>query len=565
LPENTVARHDGLLETNLTDDALGYIRNQKSVNPDKPFFLYYAAPSTHAPLQAPADWIARFAGKFDGGWDSLRNSIAARQKAMGIIPRSARLAPMHDGVPAWASLTADQKRYAARWMEVYAGMLAYEDAQFGRMIDELERIGQLDNTIVIFLEGDNGSALEGSALGKINPMGGFANAVVEDEAYSMAMLDKLGGPEAVGNYGYGWAIALDSPNRYAKQYASHLGGVRNGMVISWPERITARGIRSQFAHVNDVMPTILELVGIEPPASVNGVEQQPIDGVSFAYSFDAPAAPERHDTQYFEMMGNRAIYHRGWWAGTTPVRLPWGSINTSGIDPTRYEWELYDLRSDPAQAINLAAKMPEKLAEMQTMFDREAKANQVYPLDDRLTIARFMAAAPHPRAQYTYWGNGVSVPAVSAAPLLGLSFNIRAQLDLPSEPASGTVLALGSKFAGWSFALVDGVPQAVMAASQVPGDQSVVRANRSLPPGKASLEFEFARDAGRNAGGELTIRANGEEIGHGRVDRTISKLVEQTDTLDVGFDADTPVVDGPASRPFNGMIERVDVMPVLAR
>ena len=552
-----------VLEKNLTDDAIAWLRDQKSVNPDKPFFLYYAAPSNHAPLQVPPEWSAKFKGKFDAGWNVLRDGIAARQKAMGIISRSTRMAPMPAEVPAWNTLGPDEKRIAARWMEVYAGMLAYQDAQFGRLLDEMERMGQADNTLVIFIEGDNGSALEGGVLGRVNPMGAYANAVNETVDYQVSMIDQYGGPETTGNYGFGWALALNAPNPYGKQYASHLGGLRNGMVISWPDRIKPRGIRTQFTHVNDVMPTVLDLLKIQAPASVNGVAQQPVDGVSFAYSFDAPAAPERHDTQYFEMMGNQAIYHKGWWAGTTPVRLPWGKITTSDIDPARYNWELYNLDTDPAQSTDLAARNPAKLAELKALFAREAGANAVYPLDDRLTMARFLAAAPRPRARYTYWGAGISIPAVNAAPLLSVPFTISASLDLPAVPVSGAIVALGSKFAGWSFHVVDGVPAATIAASQLPGDQYTVTARKALPAGKVTLEFQFDRESGVNAGGEMIIRANGEETGRGPIRRTISKLVEQTDTFDVGFDADTPVVEGPASAPFSGTIDRVDVMPVL--
>ncbi|MCB2065323.1 MAG: arylsulfatase [Erythrobacter sp.] len=563
VPDNTVMERGSILEQELTDDALAYIRQQKSVDPDKPFLLYYASPTAHGPLQAPEEWRQRFRGQFDMGWDALRGQTLARQQAMGLVPQGIEVSPMPDGIPAWDSLDADQRLVAARWMETYAAMLAFEDFQFGRLLDELERMGQLDNTLIVFIEGDNGAATEGSFFGAMNPMGGFANEVNESQDYALASVDDIGGPASAGNYGYGWALALDTPYPYAKQYASHLGGVRNGMVISWPARIEARGIRSQFTHVNDVMPTVLDLLGIEAPASVNGVPQQPIDGVSFAYSLAAPDAPEQHDTQYFEMMGNRGIYHQGWWAGTTPQRVPWGSTYESGRDPTEYDWELYDLANDPAQARNLAGQEPDRLAGMLALFDREARANSVYPLDDRLTLARFQAAARRPRAQYTYWGNGVTVPVVNAAPLLGLGFTIEARLDLSSGDTSGSILAYGSNFAGWSFHMVDGVPVAVMAASQIPGDQSRVAASEALPSGPVTLTFEFQREAGRNAGGEMVIRADGREIGRGRITRSISNLVEQTDTLDIGFDADTPVVSGAGSQTFGGRIERVDIFPHL--
>lgn len=552
-----------MLEQALTDDAIRYLRAQKSVDPDKPVFMYYAAPTAHAPLQAPADWIARFKGKFDAGWDATRSATAAHQQALGLVGAKVPPAPRPDGIPAWASLKPEQRQVAARWMEVFAGMLAFQDAQFGRLLDELERIGQADNTLILFIEGDNGAAFEGGQFGHSNPMGDYANGVKEGDAGALAGIGAAGTAGAVGQYGYGWASAMNTPFALGKQYASQLGGVRNGLVVSWPQRIKARGLRSQFTAVNDVMPTVLEAVGIQPPASVNGVAQQPIDGVSFAYSWDAAQAPEQHQTQYFEMMGNRGIYHQGWWAGTTPVRLPWINNATSGVDPTTYKWELYDLTRDPTQVHDLAAKNPAKLKEMQALFTAEARANGVFPLDDRLTLARFMAAMPRPRARYTYWGAGVSVPAVSAAPLIGLSFTIEAQLILPAKPAEGTVVALGGKFAGWSFHFVDGVPAAVLSASQLPGNQFTVRATRALPPGPVRLSYAFTKQPGQNAPGEVVIKANGEEIGRGPIARSISKLVEHTDSLDIGFDGDTPVVDGPGAQPFNGQIERVDIMPVL--
>ncbi|WP_222560072.1 arylsulfatase [Caenibius sp. WL] len=553
-----------VLDHALATETINWIHNQRAVDPDKPFFAYIATGSAHAPLQAPADWIARFRGKFDAGWDKVRDETVARQKRSGMVPKSAAVTPRPDGIPSWANMTDAQKRISARMMEVYAGMLAYQDNQFGRVLDELDRMGEADNTLIVFIEGDNGAAAEGGVLGSMNPMSNFANGTQEDEAQLLADLDKFGGPDTVGNYGYGWVWAMSAPNPYVKQYASHLGGVRNGMVISWPNRIKDSGIRSQFAHVTDIVPTLLEAVGIEAPSSVNGVAQQPIDGVSLTYSFADPRAPERHRTQYFEMMGNRGIYHDGWWAGTTPKRIPWSSSPYSAGDPADYKWELYDLTKDPAQSRDLAAKNPAKLAEMQEIFDREAKRNNVYPLDDRMDLSRFAAAGAAqrpPRDRYTYWGSGISIPFLRAAPLLARSFTIEADVEVPTGDASGTLVAMGSKFGGWSFHLAGGRPVAYMAASQLPGDQSSVAAQTPLAPGKTRLVYEFRYDGGRNAGGEIIIRANGQEIGRGRIARTISKPPEMTDTFDIGFDADTPVIEGAAGQPFNGRIDKVVVIP----
>lgn len=551
---------EGVLDKALADDAIHWVRSQKAAAPDKPFFLYYATGSAHAPLQAPADWIEKFKGRFDAGFEQVRADTFARQKKMGIIPKNAVNTPRPDGVTAWKDLTPEQRRISARFMEVYAAMLAYQDAQIGRVLDEIDRMGQRDNTLVMFIEGDNGAAAEGGPFGSMNPMSNFANGTKETEATLLANLDKVGGPDAVSNYGYGWAWATNAPFPMFKQYASHLGGTRNGLVVSWPERIKERGLRSQFSHVTDIVPTILEAVGLPAPDIVNGVSQQPIDGTSLMYSFAAPKAPERHTTQYFEMMGNRSIYHQGWLANTTPVRAPWNERGSKTL-PTDYKWELYNLNVDFSQSRNLAAKQPQKLAEMQALFDREARRNNVLPLDDRMTMDRFLAAAgQHRRAKsYTYWGAGVSVPSVNAAPILNRSFTVTADVEVPDN-ASGVVMALGSKFGGWSFFMKDGVPVALMAASQLDGDQSRVAADTPLPRGKATLAYQFVSDGGINAGGEMRISLNGKEIGRGRIARTISKLPEMTDTLDIGFDADTPVTTEYKNEgQFNGTINRVDV------
>ncbi|XHR99077.1 arylsulfatase [Sphingomonas sp. DBB INV C78] len=552
---------EGVLDKALADDAIDWIHNQKAVTPDKPFFLYYATGSAHAPVQAPADWIARFRGQFDKGWDVVRAETHGRQIRRGIIPAGTVNTARPEGIKAWKDLTPDQRRINARMMEAYAAMLAYQDAQIGRVLDEIDRMGEGGNTLVMFIEGDNGAAAEAGPNGGTNPMAAFANGMREDDATLLANLDKIGGPDSVSNYGYGWAWATNAPYRMFKQYASHLGGTRNGFVVSWPDRIKARGVRPQFTHVVDVMPTILEAAGIPAPASVNGVAQQRIDGVSFAYSFDAPAAPERHQIQYFEMMGNRAIYHHGWLASTTPANAPWKAADGAKL-PSDYGWELYDLDRDFSQSKDVAAHEPEKLRKMQALFRTEAERNNVLPLDNRLNLARFMAAQGQfpKRDTYTYWGAGISVPVARAAPITTRSFRITAALDLADAPANGVVLALGSRFGGWSFYLKDGRPVALMAASQQDGDQSRVEAAERLGLGSSELIFDFRYGGGINGGGEMVILANGREIGRGRIARTISKLPEMTDTLDIGFDADTPVTDdyAPGGR-FTGHIAKVDV------
>lgn len=551
---------DGVLDKALADEAIDWLHQQQAAAPGKPFFMYYATGTAHAPLQAPADWIAKFRGRFDTGYDRMRADTIARQKELGVIPPDTVGTPRPAQIPAWDDLTPEQRRINARFMEVYAAMLAYQDAQFGRLIDELERMGLRENTLVIFIEGDNGAAAEGGRHGSMNPMSNFANGTRETERHLLENLERIGGPDATPNWGYGWTWATNAPFSMAKQFASHLGGTRNGMVVSWPKRIAARGLRTQFSHLTDIAPTLLEVVGIAAPASVNGVAQQPVDGVSLVYTFDAPDAPERHRTQYFEMMGNRAIYHDGWMASTTPPSAPWSETRTQVL-PQDYAWELYDLRNDFAQARDLASARPDQLAALQQLFMDEARRNQVLPLDNRMSMERFLAAASqHRRADsYTYWGAGVSVPSVSAVPILNRSFTIRAELET-SARAEGVIAALGSRFGGWSFFVRDGVPVALMVASQLGGDRSRVAANARLPAGKSVLEYRFVSDGGINAGGEMQIRVDGREIGRGRIARTISKLPEMTDTFDIGFDADTPVSDEYADGGhFNGALRRVDV------
>jgi arylsulfatase A-like enzyme len=468
---------EGVLDKALADDAIHWLHQQQAAAPGKPFFMYYATGTAHAPLQAPADWIARFKGKFAGGYDRMREEVVERQKRMGLVPADTVNTPRPEEIAAWDALTPEQKKINERFMEVYAAMLAYQDEQVGRLFAEIERMGLRDNTLVIFIEGDNGAAAEGGMHGSMNPMSNFANGTQESEATLLANLERIGGPEAVAQYGYGWTWATNAPFRLAKQYASHLGGTRNGMVVSWPQRIKSGGMRQQFSHVTDIAPTIYEAAGVTAPDTVNGVEQQPMDGSSLLYAFDKADAPERHDTQYFEMMGNQAIYHQGWLASTTPAIAPWARDRRNDTLPSQYPWELYDLREDFSQAHDLASAHPEKLAQMKALFLEEARRNQVLPLDNRLSMERFLAASSQHRKadRYTYWGAGVSVPAVSAAPILNRSFTISAELDAP-EQAQGVVLALGSMFGGWSFFVQDGTPVAVMAASQLEGDQSRVAA-----------------------------------------------------------------------------------------
>ncbi len=555
---------DYILDRDLADEAIGYVHAQKAAAPDKPFFLYYAPGTAHAPHQAPADWIAKFKGKFDTGWDAVRSETLKRQIAMKIAPAGTKATPRLNDIPAWISLSPEQKRVSARMMEVYAGMLAYQDAQIGRVLDELDRMGERGNTLVMFIEGDNGASTEGSMQGSTNELGTYANGVAEDMEWLTSMTDKLGGKDSYGHFPVGWAWATNGPFPWAKQIASHLGGTRNGLVVSWPDRIKARGYRSQFTHVNDIMPTILEVAGIKAPDSVNGVAQQPINGVSFAYSFDTPTAPEQHDTQYFEMIGTRAIYHKGWLASTTPARVPW-RMGQSDRSPMAYDWELYDLAKDFAQANNLAARYPDKLKELQALWTAEARKNNVFPLDDRQTLDRSASAriafAPR-RKSFTYWGKGISVAEATAPMIRGRSFRIVADVDVPAGGGNGALVALGSKFGGWSFYLKDGKPAVHMALSQQPRHQFDIAANVPVAAGPAQIVYEFDYDGGGfGRGGLMRISHNGREVARGRIERTILIPAGLGETFDIGDDTGATVIDYPKGRVFDGAIRKVEVFP----
>ncbi|WOK36683.1 arylsulfatase [Sphingomonas sp. C3-2] len=553
-----------ILDRDLADEAISYIHGQKAAAPNKPFFLYYAPGTAHAPHQAPEEWIAKFKGQFDKGWDVIRSETLKRQIAMKIAPAGTKDTPRLKDIPAWSSLNPDQKRLYSRMMEVYAGMLAYQDAQFGRVLDELDRMGESGNTLVMFIEGDNGASTEGSMQGSTNELGTFANGATEDMAYLNSMLDKLGGKDSYGHFPVGWAWAINGPFPWAKQIASHLGGTRNGLVVSWPDRIKTRGVRSQFTHVVDVMPTILEAVGINAPDSVNGEKQQRVDGISFAYSFDAPSAPEQHETQYFEMIGTRAIYHKGWFASTTPARVPW-VMGASDRDAMHYDWELYDLSKDFSQANNIAAKHPEKLSELKALWTSEAQRNQVFPIDDRQTHDRSASAkiafAPR-RKNFVYWGKGISVADTVAPPIRGRSFRIVANVDIPQGGGNGAIVASGSKFGGWSFYLDNGRPAVHMAFTQQPAHQSSVIAKEVLPAGPAQVVYDFDYDGGGyGRGGLMRISIGDREVARGRIDRTVLVTAGLGETFDIGDDTGATVIDYPGDKRFNGGISKVEVFP----
>lgn len=551
-----------ILDRDLADDAIRWIHNQKAVAKDKPFFLYYAPGTAHAPHQAPKEWIARFKGEFDQGWDKVREEIFARQKALGVIPADAVLTPRPREIPAWNSLNAPQKQVYARMMEVYAGMLAFQDAQFGRIVDELRRMGQLDNTLVVFIQGDNGASGEGHLEGTLNEIGHLANGVRESEEEMAAHLDGMGGPNTYQVYPIGWALAMDTPFQWTKQIASHLGGIRNGLVVSWPKGIRVRGeVRSQFHHVNDIAPTLLEAAGIQAPTAIDGVTLRPMDGVSMAYSFDDAKAPDRHTTQYFELLGNRAIYQDGWMANTAPRRLPF----EPSPRPGDYQWELYDLTTDFSQARNLAAVQPERLKALQDLWWQEAERNNVLPVDDDIRSrdrqAPLMARLAGRRNDFEFWGADTSISADSAPSLAARSFSISARVTVPTGGGDGVLLASGSHLGGWSFHLKNGRPVALHAFSHKHGDKFVVAAKSAVPTGDALIRYDFDYDGGGMLkGGLMHISVNGKKVASGRIERTIMLTVSMGETFDIGRDTGATVADGlRGDGAFNGRIEKVEV------
>lgn len=568
---------DYLLDKDLADQTIRWIHNQKASAPDKPFFVYFATGSGHAPHHAPADWIAKFSGQFDDGWDRQRERILERQKALGVVPPETQLTPRPEMIPAWDSLSADEKKVYARFMEVYAASLAFQDAQIGRILDELKRMGIADNTLVMFVEGDNGGSGEAGVKGTLNEMADLSSGHKThiDVAWLAQNLDLLGGPQTYQGYPLGWTYATNTPFPWFKQLSSHLGGVRNGLVVSWPERIKQRNqVRTQYHHVIDIVPTLLEATGIPAPRRVDGVEQQPMDGTSMVYSFDRADTPSTRRTQYYEVHGNRGIYHDGWLANTSPRNMPWDiATMRPNSDITTYEWELYDLRTDFSQSHNVADQHPQKLAELQALFDEEARKNNLYPIQDSGGQARAMRMIQAPgskfRTEYVYWGKGIQVQMMTAPPIYRMPFSLEAEIDVPEGGGEGVIVAAGSHFSGWSFYLDGGKPVAYAAVSPLPlpGMQSRVAATEPLTPGTHKVRYDFDMDSGKSSG-TLTISVNGKAVAKGSIAQYPQILAGNGETFDTGIDTNVPVSpDYENGGKFNGEIRRIEVkikLPVVA-
>ena len=548
--------------TDMTDRAIDWTKGVKSLTPDKPFFVYFAPGATHAPHHVPKEWIAKYKGKFDRGWDKLREETLARQKALGVVPADTKLAPKPTAIKDWDALTADEKKLFARQMEVFAGFGEFADHEVGRLMKSIEDMGQLDDTLVFYIVGDNGASAEGGMNGLFNEMTYF-NGVQENVADILKRFDDLGGPMSYSHYAAGWAVAGDTPFTWTKQVAANYGGTRNGMVVHWPRRIKARGeVRSQWHHVIDVAPTVLEAAGLPEPKAVNGTPQTPIEGVSMVYTFDDAKAMDRHLAQYFEIFGNRAMYHDGWLAGTVH-RAPWEGTPRRPLKDD--VWELYDTRTDFSLVNDLAAKNPEKLREMQARFMNEGAKYQVLPIDDRLLDRVNAELVGRPdlmagRRSLTVYEGMTGMMENVFINVKNRAHSVTAEVEVPDGGADGVILCQAGRFGGWSLYLKGGRP--TYTYNWLGLHRYTVAAPEAVPVGKSTIRFVFAPDAREpGSGGTGTIEVDGKKVAEGKIERTQGYFFSADEGADVGVDAGTPVTEDYSGREnkFTGKIAKVTI------
>jgi arylsulfatase A-like enzyme len=551
------------LTTDMADDAIGYLKQLNAAAPGKPFFLYYVPGGTHAPHQPTKEWIDKFHGKFDMGWNAMRDEILANQKRLGVVPQDTKLTPWPDDLPKWDTLSADEKKLFSRQAEVYAAYVAYTDHEIGRVIQAVDDLGKLDNTLVIYIEGDNGTSAEGSAIGTPFDLAAIqgVNVPVEDQ---LKFYDVWGSSVTTPHMSVAWSWAFDTPFKWTKQVASHFGGTRQGMAVAWPNRIKdAGGIRTQFHHMIDIVPTILEATSVQAPVMVNGIAQKPIEGVSMAYTFDKANAnaPSARTTQYFEMFGNRAIYHDGWIAATTPPAPPWLMGLEKMPDVVNgYKWELYNIADDYSEYNDLAAKMPDKLREMQELFLVEASKFNVFPLDNSI-LSRLLAPRPSSTAGrdiFTYSGELAGLDSASAPGIIAKSYTITAKVEVPQGGGEGMIVTDGGRFGGYGLYLLKGKP--VFTYNFLGIERARWEGKDALSAGKHTIVFDFKYDGpGFAKGGTGVLKVDDKEVANQKIPHTIPALLTIDETFDVGVDTRTPVDDKDYQVPFGftGKIAKV--------
>jgi arylsulfatase A-like enzyme len=560
-PENDPNYH---FTTDMTTQAISWMRAEQSLTPDKPFFMYFATGGTHAPHHAPQEWIDKYKGKFDMGWDKLREQTLAKQIELGVVPKGTRLAPKPEAIKDWNALSENERKLFARQMEVFAGFASHTDHEVGRLVQSLEDMGELDNTLIVYIVGDNGSSAEGGMVGMFNEMTYF-NGVAESTEFMLKKIDLWGGPECFNHFAAGWAVAGNTPFTWTKQVASNFGGTRNGVVFHWPKGIKAKGeVRNQFHHVVDIAPTVYEAAKIPAPSEVNGVKQSPIEGVSMAYTFDQPNSQDRRKTQYFEIAGNRAVYHDGWFAGTIH-KAPWEDQPRHPL--TNDAWELYHVDDDFSMSRNLASENPAKLKELQALFTKEAIDHYVLPIDDR-TIERFdpkVAGRPDlmdGRTNLTVYPGMIYMAENAFINVKNASVDIEAVVSVEEGKNNGVILAQGGRFGGWAFWVKDGAP--MYSYNFLGLEMFQVAGKESMKPGKHTVKVAFEYDGGkkRGAGGTAKLFIDSKQVGQGNIGSTHANVFSLDDTADTAVDTGTPVDEeyGEGQKnAFTGKIEKVTI------
>jgi arylsulfatase len=548
--------------TDMTNQAINWVSAQQALTPDKPFYIYFATGATHAPHHAPKEYIDKYKGKFDQGWDKLREETFARQKAMGIIPQETQLTARPKEIPSWDSQTPEQKKLFARQMEVFAGFAEHTDYEVGRLVQAIEDIGELDNTLFFYIIGDNGASAEGGPEGTYNEMMAL-NGIIGNASQMMGHYDDWGGPNTFPHFAIGWAHATNTPFQWTKQVASHFGGTRNGMVVHWPIGIKSKGeVRSQFTHVTDIAPTVLEAAGLPFPVSVNGTVQTPFSGTSFVFSFDNAKAPDTHTTQYFEMFGNRGVYDNGWVA-CTRHSIPWLMAELPPLDQD--VWELYNVDEDFSEANNLAESNPEKLKQLQEVFNQEAIKNHVFPIDDR-RVERFNAEiAGRPdiignRKTLTLYEGMTGIMENVFINNKTKNYTILSEVELKDANTNGVIIAQAGRFGGWSLYMKNGKVHHDYNFFGL--EHTNIASSKPLDPGKHQIKYEFTTDEYKpGAGGKCILYIDNEKVAEGKIPRTQPFAYSGDEGVDVGIDNETNVTDDYKERDnkFTGKISKVTV------